>query len=98
MPSRRRRRGSTPAQRAGVLGSGPAWNWWTFPAYFALSVGLTVGYSVALWAQGHPRLVSPVQIAIDMPFAFGLAHLISRPLREMILRRRAERAQRTNPS
>lgn len=97
MPSRRRRRAGNTAQRGGAPGAGPAWNWWTFPVYFALSVGLTVGYSVALAVEGHARLVSPVQIVIDMPFAFGLAHLISRPLKERILRRRAEQAQRTNP-
>jgi len=61
-------------------------------------VGLTLGYTAALWFfQNHPRLVPTVQIVIDMPFAFGLAHLISRPLKERILRRRAEQAQRTNP-
>jgi|ERR1700730_8308203 hypothetical protein len=96
MPSRRTRRAG--AQRGGQTspGTGPAWNWWTFPVYFALATGLIVGYNAGVVIPPHSRAAGIANFAFAIPFSFGLAQVVTRPVREMMLRRRAQRERRTS--
>jgi hypothetical protein len=96
MPSKRRRRRT---QEAGVLVDRrgrpvAAWKWLTFPVYFALSLGLIVGYNVGLIARSNPRLEQVATLVFSIPFAFGLAQLVTRPVTEMMLRRRSRLRER----
>lgn len=103
MPSRKRRRGGAQGQRAAGPNSGAPgplkpWRWWTFPVYFSLSLGLFAGFNVGLLTPKRHWNESLIGLPFEALFAFGLAQFVTRPLTEMMLRRRAERSNRAGPS
>lgn len=95
MPARRRRRrqqdDAVLLDRRGRPMS--PWKWQTFPVYFALALGLFVGYDVGLLlvARAHPGWEGVTTLIFAALFAFGLSQLATRPLTQMILRRKAQR-------
>src|SRR6476661_8241594 len=95
MPSRRRRRRE---QNQGAAGRGnrtlASWKWLTFPVFFALSVGLFLGYNVGLLARGRTRVEEIATLGFAVVFAFAMSQLATRPITEMLLKRRAQRQQR----
>jgi hypothetical protein len=99
MPSKRRRKPGTAVRRgapasAGVGAPPPDWKWLTFPVYFALSSGLFIGYNVGALAKPNSRLMEVGNYLFAIMFSFGLAQFVTRPLTQMMLRRRAQRESR----
>jgi hypothetical protein len=96
MPARRRRR-----QQPGVLLDHRGrplseWKWFTFPVYFALAVGLFVGYDIGLLVVAprmHTNWETVTTLVLAALFAFALSQLATRPFAQMLIRRRARRDQ-----
>jgi hypothetical protein len=72
------------------------WKWMTFPVYFALAVGLFVGYDVGLLLVGraHPNWEGATTLLFAAIFAFGLSQLVTRPLTQIMMRRKAQQRGR----
>jgi hypothetical protein len=101
MPRRRRRR----PQEAPVLLDRRGrpltpWKWFTFPVYFALAVGLFVGYDVGLLlvARAHPNWEGATTLLFAALFAFALSQVATRPLAKMMVQRRAKQRPRGTPA
>jgi hypothetical protein len=96
VPSRRRRRREQ-AQAALVDRRGrpiSQWKWLTFPVFCALAVGLFAGYNVGLIARGQSRVEQVATLGFAVLFAFAMSQLATRPITEMLLKRRARQQQR----
>ena|SRR5712692_7336671 len=100
MPSRsRRRRGQQPDLLVDRRGRPVIpWKWLTFPVYFAGAVGLFAGFNLGSLAPHlNAKLENVASLVIAILFAFALSQLATRPLAEMMLRRRTRQQAQRRP-
>jgi hypothetical protein len=101
MPSRRRRQRERAAATAVDRRGRPSasWKWLTFPVFCALATGLFLGYNVGLLTRVRPQIEQVATLLFAVLFAFAMSQLATRPVTEMLLRRKTRQQQSgTRPS
>lgn len=72
------------------------WRWRTFPVYFALTLGLLIGYVLGFYAPRKGVSALVIYAVILFLFSLALSRYWNRVLGERLLRDRArKRAQRS---